>query len=158
MLGPAAIAALLILVVNDHVLKGTAPTGLTGILSGFAGVVLLPHVLVAFSEVIAVARGTWRGPTGLALAAACLATGLGYALVELVPAGADLYRVGWGILQWPAAALMALASGASPPSLVPVQAVSDPLDLLALLALAIPWWVGRRRIGASELGAAPVRM
>jgi hypothetical protein len=158
LLHPLALAALALLLVNDHLLKGVAPSPLTGILSGVAGMVVMPLVLVALVEVASAAAGRWRGPGTLALVAACLVTAVGYAAVELVPAAADAYRFGWGALQWPGSALAALADGRALPAIVPVSAVSDPFDLLALAALAVPLLIGRARLGTGprrQLGATP---
>ena len=76
---------------------------------------------------------------------ACMATGIGYAAVELIPAAADAYRYGLGALQWPASAILALLGSDPVPPLIPVLAISDPWDLLALSALIVPWRLGRAR-------------
>ena len=57
---PAAIAALVVLVVNDHLLKAAYPGWITGKLSDFAGMVLAPLVLVAIVDAIAPVRA-WMG-------------------------------------------------------------------------------------------------
>jgi hypothetical protein len=138
LLAPPILFALVTLVVNDHLLKGVAPAPLTGILSGIAGIVVMPAVLVAGAELAMSVRGRWVGPRIQPMLAACLAVGLAYAAVELLPVGTELYRWTWGVLQWPAAALLALVSGEPRPAVVPVQAVADPFDLLALPFLAGP--------------------
>ena len=156
LLHPLALAALALLLVNDHVLKGVAPSPLTGILSGVAGMVVMPLVLVALVEAATAAAGRWRGPRMLTFVATCLVTAVGYAAVELVPAAADAYRVGWGAMQWPGSAIGALADGRGLPAIVPVSAVADPFDLLALAALAVPLLIGRGRAGPGpQLDARP---
>jgi len=55
-------AALVILVLNDHVLKAAVPGIITGKLSDVAGVVLLPLVLVAGWELLGAALGRGSGP------------------------------------------------------------------------------------------------
>lgn len=137
--------SLVILVVNDHLLKGVGPSPLTGILSGVAGLVLMPAVLVAGTEVAGSIRHRPWHPTLMPMVAAGLAVGAAYGAVELLPAGAELYRWTWGALQWPVAALIATAAGQPAPGIVPVLAVADPLDLLALPALAVPFAVQARR-------------
>lgn len=158
LLAPAALLALAALVVNDHVLKGVGPPPLTGILSGFAGLVVMPALLVAGAELLVAHRHRWVAPTMTPMLIACLAVGIAYGAVEMVPAATELYRWTWGLLQWPGAALLALASGHELPLVIPAQAVADPFDLLALPALAAPIAVQARRASvASGTFAAHVR-
>jgi hypothetical protein len=142
-----ALMALITLAVNDHVLKIHWPSPLTGILSGIAGVALLPLVLVAAGEMLTAIRRS-AAPVdpnrrAVAVTIASVATGVGYAAVELLPAAETAYRHGLGVLQWPAAAVGALAGGGPLPALHQVAAVADPFDLLALGALAIPLRLAR---------------
>lgn len=144
LLHPVALVALATLVLNDHVLKAIAPSPLTGILSDVAGMVLFPLVLQAAWELLS--RGPRARSSLGAIGIACLATGIAFAAVELVPVAADAYRYGVGALQWPLTALVA-ALGSDPiPPLRPVVAVADPFDLLALPALVVPWSIGRGRM------------
>jgi hypothetical protein len=154
LLAPVILLALTTLVVNDHVLKGIGPAPLTGILSGIAGSVLMPAVLVAGVELFTSLRGRWMAPSIAPMLAACLAVGMAYAAVELVPAATELYRWTWGMLQWPGAAVLALAGGHPAPGLVPAQAVADPFDLLAMPFLAIPVILQARRSSVSSTGSA----
>lgn len=137
--------SLVTLVVNDHVLKGVAASPLTGILSGVAGLALTPAVLVAGIELAGSARHRPWQPTLMPMVAACLAVGTAYGLVELLPAGTELFRWTWGALQWPVATVIAVAAGQPVPGIVPVLAVADPFDLLALPALVVPLAVQARR-------------
>jgi hypothetical protein len=145
LLHPVALVALAMLVINDHVLKVYAPSPLTGILSGVAGIIILPLVLQAGWETVQSLRGRGAGPSLRVLLVGCLATGIAYAAVEMVPPITELYRYGWGALQWPASAMLALVDQEALPRIVPVLAVADPLDLSALPFLTIPWWLGRQR-------------
>ena len=145
LLHPVALVALAILLLNDHVLKASVPSPLTGILSGFAGIVLFPLALQAGSELLVASGSRWRGPSVRVIALACMATGIGYAAVELLPPAMEAYQYGQGALQWPASAVLALVASDPLPPVVPVLAISDPWDLLALSALIIPWSVGRAR-------------
>jgi hypothetical protein len=155
MLDPMILLALSTLVVNDHVLKGVGPAPLTGILSGIAGLVLMPVVLVAGAELILSARGRWLAPAMGPMLASCLAVGCAYALVELVPAATELYRWTWGIIQWPVSAVIELAGSRSLSDVVPVRAVADPLDLLALPVLAIPVMIQARRASVASRTFTP---
>jgi hypothetical protein len=64
LLAPPVLIALAVLVVNDQLLKATVPGPLTGILSGIAGLVLTPAVLVGAVEpvrgVAPAASRRWR--------------------------------------------------------------------------------------------------
>jgi hypothetical protein len=150
LLAPVILLALATLVVNDHVLKGVGPAPLTGILSGIAGLVLMPSLLVAGVELLMTLRGRRMAPSIAPMLGACLAVGIAYAAVELLPMATELYRWTWGMLQWPGATALALTGGHPPPGLVPAQAVRDPFDLLAIPFLAIPVMVQARRASASS--------
>lgn len=147
MLHPLAVASLLILVLNDRILKAEMPGALTGKLSDFAGMALVPLFLQAAFEV---ARSRSGGgcsarASNRVLAGAALATALGFSLVELVPAVEAVYRIGLGLVQWPFHVAARLASSAPLPELRPVQATSDVTDLLALPMAWIAYRVGRVR-------------
>ena len=150
LLDPVILLALAVLVLNDHVLKGPGPAPLTGILSGMAGLILMPSVLVAGTELLAWLRGRWLTSTMRPMLAASVAVGTAYALVELLPAATELYAWTWGMLQWPGATVLALLGGDPLPGIVPVRAVADPFDLLALPCLAIPVLLQGRRLSAAS--------
>lgn len=137
-LHPVTIAAIALLILNDHVLKGAWPGLVTGKLSDAAGLVFFPLLLVAAGQVGlgAVAPRWVPGPRAVWLAVAM--TGVVFALAKVVPLAADAYRVGLGALQWPLAAIGALAAGAAIPPVGPVVFARDPTDLVALPALLIP--------------------
>jgi hypothetical protein len=107
--------ALATLAVNDHLLKGAdvLPAGLTGKLSDFAGLLVAPVVLAALLRV----------RTGRGVALAHLATGLGFALINLSPAAAGAFESLMAHTPWPWAIVV------------------DPSDLLALPMLAVSWVV-----------------
>lgn len=145
LLHPAAIAAVLTLVANDHYLKHAAPGVVTGKLSDVAGLVFFPLLLQAGWEMSQVLIGRrWR-PSLRVLSLCVVATGVVFAAVQVVPGAADAYRVALGWLRWPLEALLAVASGRELPAQFRVRHTPDLTDLLALPALAVPWWVGRRR-------------
>jgi hypothetical protein len=156
MLHPLAWASLLILVVNDQVLKAALPGALTGKLSDFAGMALVPLFLQAAFEVACIrSRGSYSAEaSNRVLACAALATALGFSLVELVPEVEVVYRVGLGILQWPFRAAASLASSTSLPSPRPVQATSDITDLLALPMACVAYRAGRVRKKKERAGFA----
>ncbi|MBL9023633.1 MAG: hypothetical protein JNL21_15670 [Myxococcales bacterium] len=115
---PAWLTSLLLLLVNDHVLKGAGlvPSWLTGKLSDVAGLFVAPALLAILV----------RARTPLGLAAAHVAVGLGFTALELSTeinaAGEALYgALGLPFQQW-----------------------SDPTDLLTLLVLPLAYVFARR--------------
>lgn len=140
LLHPSAWVALLVLVGNDHFLKLAYPGVISGKLSDFAGLFLLPLVCQAAFELVSTAiRGVPPrcAASERALGAAVTLAIVGFAYVELSTFGDQLYRVGMGVLQWPYYALRCGLQGLPLPSLRPVSATPDPTDLVALpMALA----------------------
>lgn len=146
LLHPAALVALAGLIVNDQILKAAWPGVVTGKLSDVAGLVVAPLVIQAAWEIGQWTAGRWQGPTRSVLAGAIVAVGLGFAAVQLWDLASDAY--GWvlGAAQWPFRAVAAVLMGIPAPGVAAVIATADAEDLLALPALAITWWVGRRRL------------
>lgn len=148
LLHPIALISLVVLVLNDHVLKRVDPGTLSGKLSDFAGVVLLPLFLhAAFEVTVARAR---RAPPSPALSnrvlGVCLVLGLAaFALPEIWPAAEAVYRYGFGIAHYPFRAVAALLSQRPVPPVLPVHATADVTDLLALPMGFVAYAVGRRR-------------
>lgn len=132
-----------LLLVNDHWLKGVGPAWLTGKLSDIAGLVLLPLVLQATWEVGQTLRRRFEAPSDRVLLAAVGLSGVGFALVQLVPTVNVAFEWGLGSLQWPFYSVRAWVAGQPCPPLRPVQSWADPSDLLALPALSLAWWIGR---------------
>ncbi len=121
---PAVIAAIAVLLVNDHVLKAAAPSWLTGKLSDFAGLFFFPLLLGALIE-LAAARFKQKTPYALPLALAF--TALLFATIKTLPAANALYTSALG-----------------------VQVVRDPSDLMALVMLIPAWWVGKQGVGYAQ--------
>ena len=147
-LHPVVLLAIGLLIVNDHVLKAAAPGWLTGKLSDVAGLVFAPIVLQAAWELVTGGRGSWR-PSATVLGAAIAITGIGFAAIKLLPAAADLYGRTLGLLQWPFHAVAALVSGSALPGVLAAPVARDPTDLMALIGLAVAYWVGRSRVRAA---------
>ena len=144
LLHPAALAAIAVLVLNDHVLKQAWPGFVTGKLSDVAGMVFFPLFLQGACEIAhACARpASWR-PSRRVLIAAALATAVVFAAVKLSPLAGEVYRTGLGLLQWPWRASAAALAGEALPAVTRVALVQDAGDLIALpfvlLALRIGW-------------------
>jgi hypothetical protein len=140
------LGAIVLLAVNDQLLKAASPGPVTGVLSDIAGLIVAPVALQAVWETGQWVVGRWRGPSALVLGVAAVIVGVGFAALQVWPPATDLYRVGLGALQWPVAALLAALSGAPTPGLAPVVAVADAGDLIALPVMAVTtWWLARRR-------------
>lgn len=122
---PATLAAVAVLLINDHVLKRLAPSVWTGKLSDFAGLFFFPFLLSAAVVLLLRPGGLDRRVrlSSSRLGTACFAaTAIGFAAVKTIPAAN-------------AAAVSAIESILG----LPVSLILDPTDLIALLAL-IPAW------------------
>ncbi len=139
MLHPAVLAALALLLVNDHVLKAAFPGTVTGKLSDAAGLVFFPVLLWSLVEVLARRRLSTR-----ARLACVVVTGCFFALAKTWAPAAELYRAGISALQWPVRAVAAAIAGRAVPALARVSFVVDPTDLLALPSLVFPAWLATR--------------
>lgn len=139
LLGPVPLAAIALLVLNDHALKGWAPGALTGKLSDLAGMVFFPLLLAAAAEHAGLRRGA-----GAVLAAAA-ATGAVFAAIKLSAPAGDAYRTGLALLQWPFRAVAAAVTDAALPALGRAHLTADPTDLIVLPALLVPVRLVRRR-------------
>ena len=140
LLHTAPVTAIGLLVLNDHVLKAMAPGPITGVLSDLAGLAFFPLLLVAFVELFRLALGRFEGPDDRVLVTAVAATAIVFTLVQLHPAATEAYRLGLAAVQQPFHAARTLLEGAPARR---VAATPDPLDLIALPALAVPLLVGR---------------
>lgn len=139
LLHPAAVSALILLLLNDHALKGAFPGWWTGKLSDAAGVVVLAVVLLSLAELLGmpIARRTLVG--------ALLLSGMTLVAIKIVPVAGDLFRWGLGGVQWVGGTIAAASLGRPTPSFEPVQLVQDPSDLFVLPTLLVGWIVLRHR-------------
>lgn len=140
LLHPLALAAVVVLLVNDHVLKGLYGNAVTGKLSDLAGVFLLPLVLLGCVEVALRAGGRpdWAsGPRRIL--GAVLLTGFGFAAVKAIGPVGDAYGFAIGMLR-----------GGRPP----IEVIRDLTDLVVLPVLAGSWLLASRR---TRSRAAPRR-
>ena len=62
LLHPVVAAAVVVLLLNDHLFKAAAPGLATGKASDFAGLLFFPLLLVAAWEVAIGLMGRWHGP------------------------------------------------------------------------------------------------
>ncbi len=111
---PLWVGSLVLLVVNDHLLKGAAvlPAVVTGKLSDVAGLIVAPALLASFLP------GTRR-----ARIAAHVAVAVVFAALQLAPGLAAAWDASFAAVG------------------VPWRTVPDPTDLLALPVLLLSWWM-----------------
>jgi hypothetical protein len=130
---PLAVVALVVLIVNDHVLKQRWPGLLSGKLSDLAGLVFLPLLIISVYELArAATRRPWcLGDRGVLAVAATVA--IGFAATKLSPAVAGGYGDMLGWLRWP---LIGHWSQ--------VAISRDPTDVLCTPAAIVVWIESRR--------------
>jgi hypothetical protein len=134
---PVVLAAVIVLVVNDWVLKEHFHGAVTGKLSDISGLIFAPCVLSAAIGLALRAVGR-DGRVTRARAVACtVATGAGFAAVKIWPTAAE----------WLAAALSHLGR--------PAEIYLDRTDLLALPALAVAAWVFADELARVRSTSAP---
>ena len=115
---PLPVAAVLLLVVNDHVLKGSrlVPSALTGKISDFAGLFFFPILLACLLRVVFETRPDAAPRTAsprLLPEVSVLLTGLVFVTLKRSPSASAWASRFWGIV------------------------VPDPTDLVALPSLAL---------------------
>ncbi|MEW9555978.1 hypothetical protein [Nonomuraea sp. NPDC050783] len=124
---------MIVLLVNDHLLKQVWPGFVTGKLSDVAGLLVVPPLL-ALVPALVLTLVQAPAPTPPAARRADLAatavTGVLFALVKTTETGAEAASHVW-----------TLAAG-------PSRVLADPTDLIALPALALAWWARGRGLTA----------
>jgi hypothetical protein len=141
LLAPIPLAALVLLAVNDHLLKGSGalPGWMTGKLSDLAGLLFFPLLCTALLDLALLVAARLGAPVDFTLrrwklAAACAGSAALFTAIKLSPAAAG--------------ALERLLAAAG----IPSRIVSDPTDLLALPMVALAYYLGRREIARVPLG------
>lgn len=137
---PIAITAVIVLLLNDHLLKARYPGLITGKLSDVAGLVFFPLLLLTLVDA---ARRFVRGRSGLThgtLVACIVLTGLAFVAVKTTDIGAEAFRRMWGAMQWPGHAIASRRLV----HVGRVHLVKDSSDLVAVPMLLVAYWVGRR--------------
>lgn len=133
-----ALVALAVLVINDHLLKPTFASWVTGKASGVAAMVVVPFFVLGVLEVARrrpwppTVRSRVLGTTGCIIAVAMVG-------VELLPWMSNLYEVSFGVLRWPLDAVLAVAAGEAVPGVGRVVQTMDPSDLVTVPAGLLPW-------------------
>jgi len=130
LLHPVALAAIALLIANDHVLKSRWPGFVTGKLSDVAGMIFFP--LFAFVVVRAAGRIARRDFAARGALVACAAvTAIAFALVKTWAPARDAFEMALGAARWPIGAVRALLAGEAP-RFARAAIVMDASDLIAL--------------------------
>lgn len=134
---PVIVAAVLLLVLNDHLFKQRWPGWVTGKLSDVAGLVFFPLLLAGLIEIFVPGMRCRRS----LLIGAMAATAAVFTAVQLLPPAAEAYQVSLGWLQWP---FRLLADSSAEVALV--RLTPDATDLIALPAVLVSWLVHRSSV------------
>ena len=114
---PVAVVSLVLLVLNDHLLKQVWPGVVTGKLSDVAGLVVAPLLLTVGLAAVGLRQPcTW----------ACALTAAGFTAVKVSTAAAAMVSGWWSLTGFPTVMR------------------ADPTDLLAIPAVPVAWLVHRR--------------
>jgi hypothetical protein len=165
LLHPAAVAALVLLVVNDHLLKAAWPGLVSGKASDIAALLLVPPLAVEIARLLARGHLPRHARSRIATAAA-IAIAASFVAVKLHPVANEAYAIVLGWAQWPGAVIAGLVAGTQVPLPGSAPTVLDAGDLIALPAAAVGRWIaaGGRwqtptwRPGAGSYAAARIGM
>ncbi len=144
LLHPLILAAIALMLLNDHVLKQHFGGWVTGKLSDVAGLSYFPVWLYALC--ICLMPNRWLSPQRRirVLWLGTVATALAFIAIKTMAAATEVYCVALAALQWPIRAVFEWISTATLPPLIPVSAVTDPTDLLALPFVIVGIVLARR--------------
>ncbi len=153
-LRPLTVIAVIIMVVNDHILKHAWPGFITGKLSDIVGMIYFPCLLHILLWIL-LSKKVAPTPTRLdnSLLFVCFVTAIVFSLTKTTAFGNEAYRVAWGAMQWPWSAFRAALRGATIPGLARVGLVRDPTDLLAVPFAALAFASGRTPPAPTPTGA-----
>jgi len=141
LLRPFTLAAIVALLVNDHLLKGIGPPIITGKLSDLTGLVLASMLLVTWAELIHRPRTIGQGSRRRRAWTAAVVVGVGFALVKLYPWAAVVYGDAVGWVRWVTFAPLHILDRAGVGRPRRVMVAHDLTDLTALPALWLSYRV-----------------
>ncbi|HEY8134815.1 MAG TPA: hypothetical protein VIF08_02155 [Candidatus Limnocylindrales bacterium] len=133
LLHPVAMAAIALLILNDHVLKSAYPGPITGKISDFMGLLFFPLAVQAAVEIGARIVGRDATANQRVLLVAIAATGIVFTAVKLIPEINVVAELAIGWLQ---------VADTRP------RIALDATDLIALPALLMAWHIGAGRVRA----------
>jgi hypothetical protein len=150
---PITLISVLIVIVNDRLLKPHLPGALSGKLSDFAGLVMFPLIVTGLVE-LARSRWTqaWRLGPGFVPAVVGLEA-LIFLLIKTWTPAADVYRAVVGAGLWCLRLPLSPWNGA--PEYRRALHIEDPSDLWALAVLPIPVLAARSVQRRDAVGAEP---
>lgn len=142
-LHPAFLGGLVVLIVNDHVLKERAPGLVTGKLSDLAGLAMFPMLLVALVEAVRWVgdRHAWRA-TPATFATASAATVAGFVAIKTIGPAGDVYRTTLGWSQWVVSAAPEFFAGEDVGTRHRAELIMDRSDIVAAPMALISLWIG----------------
>ena len=142
---PLVLGMMFVWGLNDHLLKVEFGNAVTGKLSDVAGLVVVPLIPVSAYALVCDTLGRPPRHTRSVLLLSTVLVGVLFAGINLDVAWGEAYRQALACAQWPFRLVAGWVGGQSVQGLTPLVHTVDPTDLIALPALAIPWWVVRRR-------------
>jgi hypothetical protein len=135
LLHPLAIAAIAVLIVNDHFLKAAWPGPITGKISDFAGLIFFPLLLVGMWHLVTKLFGKSAVQSTSSVGVAVVLTGFLFVSVKLWPDANQAVASVMGAGQW----LVGLLVGHAIDAPKPVAIAMDATDLVALPVLAVAY-------------------
>jgi hypothetical protein len=135
-LHPLPLAATATLVINDYMLKAAWPGPVTGKLSDFADLFIFSIILVCLAELAkCLARKPPWAITNVGIVVACGLTAVTFTLVKTCAWASGLYADAIGSIRWAFRALACLFFGGTAGPVVPIDVVTDPTDVVAVVAV-----------------------
>ena len=145
------LVGLAIMVTNDHFLKVRFHNPITGKLSDVGGMLLLPLLAATIVDFASrLLRHRTPAPHLRTYSMMVVAIGVMFTLMKTTSFGIHAYDTLNSAIEWPILAVKAVLTGSSPWAWPSTNALVDPTDLWALLALVVAWNAGRRVIGGRE--------
>lgn len=149
---PLALLSLLVLIINDHLLKETYSNSFTGKISDFAGLVFFPLLLIALIEILyPLFNHSITQISGYTITRILLVVAIGYISIKSVQPFADLYSTILGVVELSAKALPKFVLGQPMGHFVPRRIIADPSDLIALPMLFVAWIIAGR-VRSAQVG------
>ena len=153
---PATLACVLLLVLNDHVLKGHFPGFITGKLSDLAGMWVAPMFLLGVMDLLVprrfAAAPRYRFAPWLALGVVAVL----FAAAKTWAPATHAYELTAGICRAPFRWCLSLITG-RPVWSETIHLLREPSDLLALPMGLAAAWLAERTAGDADETPAPVR-
>lgn len=147
LLHPAPLAAVVVLALNDHLLKGAGvlPGWMTGKISDVAGYFFFPLMLTAVGDTVVRAFARWFGLRRIDFSLRWWKAGVAMAATVALALGLEL-SPGVGEVVVGALRLLGFRAGTT----------RDPTDLIGLVGLVPAAWIFRKELGRVPLGRMEV--